>query len=132
MISVLTWDNFNGQKLIVFLFCFQVLFISEEEGSVEGGVLSSQKSYQRDSFQTKSSFQMQHKHLQCPSCPYRSYYTTHLKNHIIAKHSGKKPFGCSICSKRFTQKVHLQSHLRTHTISLPNVEEKAETKQQQK
>lgn len=74
---------------------------------------------ERGHAQAKRAFLLQRKHLQCPSCPYRSYYSTHVRSHIMAKHTGEKPFQCSVCAKRFTQKTNLITHLRIHTGEKP-------------
>ncbi|XP_055307957.1 gastrula zinc finger protein XlCGF7.1-like, partial [Sitodiplosis mosellana] len=49
----------------------------------------------------------------CSLCDYVTDIKTNLKNHMF-KHTGERPFPCNMCPKRFIQKQHLQSHLKTH------------------
>ncbi|XP_055307956.1 zinc finger protein 845-like [Sitodiplosis mosellana] len=49
----------------------------------------------------------------CSMCDYVTDFTTDLKRHMF-KHPGERPFPCSVCQKRFTQKHCLQSHMKAH------------------
>ncbi|XP_064092823.1 zinc finger protein 37-like isoform X34 [Macrobrachium nipponense] len=60
------------------------------------------------------------KKLQCPFCNYVAKRKLHLASHIYS-HTGEKPFECSYCSKKFTSKTHLKLHIRTHTGEKPYV-----------
>lgn len=42
-----------------------------------------------------------------------------LKSHIKLKHDNQRLHNCSICSKKFSQKIHLQHHINTHTGQKP-------------
>merc|ERR1712129_575043 len=54
----------------------------------------------------------------CPYCEYATNITTNLKVHI-RKHTGEKPFVCTVCEKKFAQKSNLDTHMRSkHGISL--------------
>ncbi|XP_066970746.1 protein abrupt-like isoform X31 [Macrobrachium rosenbergii] len=60
------------------------------------------------------------KKLQCPFCNYVAKRKLHLTSHIYS-HTGEKPFECSYCPKKFTTKTHLKLHNRTHTGERPYV-----------
>ncbi|KAB7507671.1 Zinc finger E-box-binding homeobox protein zag-1 [Armadillidium nasatum] len=56
----------------------------------------------------------------CPYCLYESHNSFGaVKRHIKYKHTGEKPFTCSICQMNFTEKCKLNQHTRTHTGEKP-------------
>lgn len=50
------------------------------------------------------------KHLVCCVCKYSTNDNYKLKRHLM-KHTGEKPFSCVFCCQRFTQKIHLKTHV---------------------
>ncbi|XP_075560315.1 uncharacterized protein LOC142592641 [Dermacentor variabilis] len=55
---------------------------------------------------------------QCPHCPHVAHYISVLNVHL-RKHSGEKPFKCSVCCAAFTQVGTYNRHLRMHTGEKP-------------
>ncbi|XP_055304932.1 myc-associated zinc finger protein-like [Sitodiplosis mosellana] len=49
----------------------------------------------------------------CSFCDYVTDFTTALKKHML-KHTGERPFPCSVCQERFTRKRNLQLHMKAH------------------
>lgn len=53
----------------------------------------------------------------CDVCPYTSEVKTNWQRHMLI-HTGLKPFQCQYCSKGFTQKVNLKSHMKSNHYDL--------------
>nr|XP_061784364.1 zinc finger protein 135-like isoform X2 [Nerophis lumbriciformis]XP_061784365.1 zinc finger protein 135-like isoform X2 [Nerophis lumbriciformis] len=54
----------------------------------------------------------------CSVCGKRFSYKSKAQTHMRT-HTGKKPFGCSVCAKYFVTKGNLTNHMRTHTGEKP-------------
>ncbi|RXG68526.1 Zinc finger protein [Armadillidium vulgare] len=55
----------------------------------------------------------------CPYCSYENKSMSHLKRHIRFRHTGEKPYNCTICPKSFATKSDLNVHMRVHTGERP-------------
>lgn len=52
--------------------------------------------------------------VRCDFCDYQSVIKSHVKRHMMLKHTKERPFQCSICSKKFKLKHHLREHAQRH------------------
>ena len=55
------------------------------------------------------------KNFVCPTCGNSYVSLGVLKIHIKTVHEGEKPWECSVCGKRFSQKVSWSKHIKIHT-----------------
>lgn len=56
---------------------------------------------------------------ECEKCDKCFVYKKGLMNHMRHQHDNYKQFVCSVCKKRFNQKVHLKTHMMSHTGEKP-------------
>ncbi|KAG8178229.1 hypothetical protein JTE90_025112 [Oedothorax gibbosus] len=49
----------------------------------------------------------------CDFCDYTTLKTDHLRAHV-SRHTGEKPYRCSLCSKDFRTKSSLTAHFVVH------------------
>ncbi|RXG62243.1 Zinc finger protein Xfin [Armadillidium vulgare] len=54
----------------------------------------------------------------CSLCE-SSYNSSNVKRHIRFRHTGEKPYQCSVCSKVFAESTGLNVHMRIHTGDRP-------------
>ncbi|RXG52567.1 Zinc finger protein [Armadillidium vulgare] len=54
----------------------------------------------------------------CSYCLYESSFSN-VQRHIRYKHTGEKPYVCSVCQKRFTELGHLKRHVKVHSGEKP-------------
>ncbi|RZF41066.1 hypothetical protein LSTR_LSTR002698 [Laodelphax striatellus] len=54
----------------------------------------------------------------CSSCDFVTLYPNDLTRHT-RKHTGERPFECSVCKQKFARKDKLQTHFRRHTGERP-------------
>lgn len=55
----------------------------------------------------------------CPECSKGFSYKGNLKSHIQNVHNGERRFQCPHCKKHFSHKGNLQCHIRVHTRERP-------------
>nr|XP_057915479.1 zinc finger protein OZF-like [Doryrhamphus excisus] len=67
---------------------------------------------------TQTDFKHSKKPFSCSVCGKRFSEKSHIITHMRT-HTGEKPFSCSVCPQRFSQMSHVLSHMRTHTGKKP-------------
>ena len=55
----------------------------------------------------------------CEKCGNEFCRKDRLQNHVRHQHDNYKQFVCSVCKKKFNQKVHLKTHMMSHTGEKP-------------
>ncbi|KFM59471.1 Zinc finger and BTB domain-containing protein 8B, partial [Stegodyphus mimosarum] len=57
----------------------------------------------------------------CPYCSYTTWHASNYKRHVL-KHTGERPYKCTVCQKSFNRKDNLQTHLiLVHSTRKPHV-----------
>lgn len=59
----------------------------------------------------------ENKHLRkhhCPFCKYKACHKSHLKEHILFRHSDKYDYQCQFCNQYFKSRRFLQRHIESH------------------
>ena len=66
---------------------------------------------------------MSHPRHSCPyaECKYSTFHKSHLGDHVLAKHTGERPFPCTAegCTYASHTRPNLVRHLRCHTKERP-------------
>ncbi|ODM92396.1 putative zinc finger protein [Orchesella cincta] len=88
--------------------------------SEPGGQNSSSSGSQKRRFSTSTTaiIQEKEKPFECTTCGRRFTQRIGMLQHQ-RRHTGERPFGCAFCDKRFTQKSGLVQHERLHTNEKP-------------
>ncbi|XP_055936713.1 zinc finger protein 107-like [Argiope bruennichi] len=60
----------------------------------------------------------QFKEHKCHFCDYSSPFLTNVKHHI-RKHTGERPFNCTLCCQNFMRKSQMKNHMITHSEERP-------------
>lgn len=68
-----------------------------------------------------------HNGYRCKRCTFTCNNQTYLRMHFN-KHKPNILFECSVCKKKFRHKVRLEIHVRSHKISLTNLDRLVQTK----
>lgn len=74
-------------------------------------------------YQLKKIYNVVGKKHKCEQCPYQTNDQHDLKKHQL-RHANIKPFECTTCKKRFTQKGHLKLHVKNQHVAVTDKEYK--------